>query len=125
LWYWHGVRVTRQIIEFPDSIKVEQIEAEENAEVRRVMIERFGAAKYLQEAGAKAEHTDDYGTLYRKPRAGDSDLVMVKVVNSTREPDGSYKDYYLRVPPEVKRAREAVAWTFGMAEHDYAPEAQS
>lgn len=46
---------------------------------------------------------------------------MVKVVNSTPEPDGSMKDYFLRVPPTVKTAREACAWTFGKSENDYAP----
>lgn len=45
---------------------------------------------------------------------------MVKVVNSTPELDGSFKDYFLRVPPTMKRARQAVAWTFDVPEDDYA-----
>ena len=39
---------------------------------------------------------------------------MVEVVNSTPEPDGSRKTYFLRVPPTIGTAREAVAWTFGL-----------
>jgi hypothetical protein len=39
---------------------------------------------------------------------------MVRVDNSTPEPDGSRKPYWLRVPPTVQSAREAVAWTFGV-----------
>lgn len=46
---------------------------------------------------------------------------MVKVVNSTPEPDGSYKDYFLRVPPTITTAHEAVAWTFGKTAETYAP----
>jgi hypothetical protein len=46
---------------------------------------------------------------------------MVKVINSTPEPDGRFKDYFLRVPPMMVRARQAVAWTFDKVEHNYAP----
>jgi hypothetical protein len=52
---------------------------------------------------------------------GDEPLVMVKVRNSTPEPDGAYKDYFLRVPPTMRTAREAVAWTFGLEAEDYKP----
>jgi hypothetical protein len=37
---------------------------------------------------------------------------MLEVENSTPEPDGSHKPYFLRVPPEVRTARETLAWTF-------------
>lgn len=89
------------------------------------MIERYGQAKYLLDSGAKEIHSDNYGTLYRKDIEDDEPLVMVKVVNSTAEPDGTFKDYFLRVPPTMKRAREAVAWTFGMKETEYEPLAQT
>ena len=41
LYYWHGVAVTQQIIERPETITIEQIKSEASAEVRRVMIERM------------------------------------------------------------------------------------
>jgi hypothetical protein len=125
LFYWHGVAVTRQIIEFPETLTVGQISVEANAEVRRVMIERYGAKRYLLDSGAKRCHEDDFGTLYRAERGDDTELVMVKVVNSTPEHDGTYKDYFLRVPPTVQTAREAVAWTFGKNEKSYAPQKQT
>ena len=40
-------------------------------------------------------------------------MRVVEVVNATPEPDGSYRHYFLQVPPGVRTAREAVAWTFG------------
>jgi hypothetical protein len=46
---------------------------------------------------------------------------MVHVVNKTPEPDGSYKDYFLCVPPTMRTAREAVAWTFGLDADAYKP----
>ena len=44
---------------------------------------------------------------------------------STPEPDGSYKWYCLRVPPEVTTAREAIAWTFGVPEQEYEPDKET
>ncbi|GHO96910.1 hypothetical protein KSF_069580 [Reticulibacter mediterranei] len=31
------------------------------------------------------------------------------------------RQYYLRVPPSIRRADEAIAWTFGLDEQDYQP----
>ena len=121
LYYWHGVSVTQQIVEAPETITVEQIEKEANAEVRRVMIERYGQARYLSDSGAVAIHQDDWGTLYKKEITNDEPLVMVKVVNSTAEPDGHFKDYFIRVPPDTTTAHAAVAWTFDLTEQTYAP----
>lgn len=122
---WDGVLVPSDIIDFPDTITCQSIDNEINAEVRRVMLERFGQARYIEESGAVRVHEDDFGTLYRKELQGDEPLVMVKVVNSSPEPDGTYKDYFLRVPPQISTAREAVAWTFDLKESDYAPDRQT
>ena len=110
-YFWHGVLVTEQIVLNAETLTPELILSERNAEVRRVMIERFGAARLIQEAGAAKQHVDDFGTLWRLKISGDEDIVMVEVVNSTPEPDGSWKNYWLRVPPAMKTAREAVMWT--------------
>jgi hypothetical protein len=112
-YVWNGVVVPRQIIESPQSITVQQIEDETNAEIRRVMLERFGEARFFQESGMVPIHEDNFGTLYRKEFPNDEPLVMVKVLNATPEPDGTVKNYYLRVPPNMTTAQQAVAWTFG------------
>jgi hypothetical protein len=125
LYFWHGVMVPAFVVTRPEWITVKHIETEENAEIRRVMIERFGQSRYLTESGATEIHRDDFGTLYRKEIPGDEPLVMVKVVNSTPEPDGSFKDYFIRVNPTMKTARQAVAWTFEKEEHEYEPELQT
>lgn len=44
---------------------------------------------------------------------------MVEVVNGTEEPDGTFKNYHLRVPPNITTAHEAVAWTYGMKAEEY------
>jgi hypothetical protein len=50
---------------------------------------------------------------------------MIEVINRTREPDGSFRRYWLRVPPTMRTAHEAVAWTFNMSAEQYAPEMET
>ena len=126
IWAHHGVRVPRRVIERPDTLTPAEILGEPNAEVRRVMMERFGPDRLLREANASLIDDDrEFGKLWRLPVEGDEDLVMVEVVNSTAEPDGSFKDYWIRVPPSVGSAREAVAWTFDVPADEYAPAVQT
>jgi hypothetical protein len=121
LYSWHGVRVPAWIIERPEEITADKIDAETNAEVRRVMLERYGEDRYLRENGATLVHEDARGKLWRKDMGNDEPLVMVEVVNSTPEPDGTRRTYFLRVDPSVQTATEAVAWTFGMQADEYQP----
>lgn len=125
VWAWHGVRVPRQVIQRPDTITVEQIHATPNLEVRWVLLERYGLDRYLRDADASLVQVDGYGTLWRCELPGDEPLVLVEVVNATPEPDGTHATYLLRVPPDMRTAKEAVAWTFGMTEDDYQPAAQT
>jgi len=127
----HGVRVPEYVITHPGEISVERIDDEEHAEVRRVMIERYrhgeeidGAAAYMRDAGGeRVDHDERWGTLWRRNFSDEDDepIVVVEVVNSTPEPDASRKRYWLRVPPNMTTAREAVAWTFCLSEREYDP----
>ena len=110
----NAIRVDRKIIE--GNFTWKDIDSESNVEVRRVMIQKYGQAKYLLDSNAKVVHQDDFGTLYRKEQENDEHIMMVKVVNSTPKADGSYNDYFLRVDPKVydglKTAHAAVASTW-------------
>ena len=122
-WFWRGVRVTQDIVERPETITVAKVGAEPNAEVRRVMIERMGAERFMREGNAKRIHRDKFGTLWHRHMKNEFEpFAVVEVVNGTPEPDGSIKHYWLRVPPTVSTAREAVAWTYGMTAEEYDPE---
>ncbi|MBX9691328.1 MAG: hypothetical protein K2Z81_03020 [Cyanobacteria bacterium] len=121
LYAWHGIPVPKFVIEEPEKINPREIEREQNVEIRRIMIERYGEGQYLIDSGAKKVHSDKYGTLYRKEIEDDEPLVMVKVINASPEVDGTSKTYFIRVPPGVSTAREAVAWSFGLDESDYKP----
>ena len=41
------------------------------------------------------------------------------------EPDGTFRRYWLRVPPNTRTAREGVAWTFGLTAEEYRPLVQT
>jgi hypothetical protein len=118
---WHGMPVPADLIERLDRLTVERIHAEPNVELRRVLTERYGLDRYLRDAGATRVDADETGVLWRLPIHGDEPLVMVEVTNSTPEPDGSSRRYWLRVPPDTRSAHEAVAWTFGLTPAEYRP----
>jgi hypothetical protein len=117
----HGVRLPEWIIKAPEKITVENIEEEENLEIKRVMIDKYGLDKYIENSGAIMIHKDKFGELYKKKFANDEPIVVVKVINSTPEPDNSSKIYFLRVPPNMTNTTEAVAWTFGLDKKSYKP----
>ena len=116
LYSVNGVRVPAYVVESPEKMTAEQIEKETNLEVRRVMIDAYGREKFILDSNSKVVHSDDFGVLYRKDLIDDEPLMMVKVVNSTMEPDGTFKDYWIRVDPNcyagLKTARAAVASTW-------------
>lgn len=143
VWAWHGVVVPGWVARDPASITPARIDAERNAEVRRVMVGRFGVERLMRHSGGEVIHEDETGRLWRRrvgpvtgPRSWAQSMawnrapthevvVMVEVVNATPEPDGTFKTYFLRVPPEIRTAREGVAWTFGMQEGRYRPTRES
>src|SRR5262249_39508336 len=139
LYAIHGVRVPAWVVEHPELITVKKIQDEQNAEVRRIMMERYGLSRYLIDSDAKIIHADEFGTLYRQEVLRDEPLVMVAVINSTAELNGDYKTYFLRVNPELRpllqdgsmgepqtlTARNAVASSFGLRGEQYELEVQT
>ncbi|GIG00513.1 hypothetical protein Cci01nite_56060 [Catellatospora citrea] len=122
---WSGMPMPAEIAAELPTLTVERIRRESNAEMRRVMLEHFGFDRYLRESGAVATQSDTFGKLWRVELPGDEPLVMVEVVNATAEPDGSFRTYFLRVPPDMQTARQGVAWSFGLRSREYQPEQQT
>lgn len=116
-----GRRVPDFFIEDKSKITPEYIDKEENAELRQIALHQYGIGNYFEAKGAKIEAQDSYGTLMSYTDKVLGMVKAVKVKNCSPEPDGTYKDCVLRVPPTVTTARGAVAATFGLAEHEYSP----
>ncbi|WP_194818031.1 DUF6745 domain-containing protein [Nocardia sp. XZ_19_385] len=121
LYAWAGMPVPATFLSELSDLTPARIRDEENAELRRVMLEYFGYERYLAESGAQPVHRDETGILWRIPLPDDEDVVMVEVVNSTAEPDGTFHTYWLRVPPSTRTAKEGVAWTFELTADSYEP----
>lgn len=116
VYAWHGVGVPEQVIMQPETLTREDWLNERNLEVRHVMQERM--PNFVETIGAGWLDTGKYGSLYAVDLAPDPEEVAhyVHVQDSS-----SARSYYLRVPPTILSADEAVAWTFGLSEEEYQP----
>jgi len=120
VWAWKGVEVPRSVIEAPETVTLAAIEAEQNVQVRRCMIEIMTPQRYVAQGGADRAAEDETGILWRKTWLPFDAWAAVEVINATPEPDGTRKHFFLQVPAHMRTAREAVAWTYGLSANSYA-----
>jgi hypothetical protein len=115
---WHGVRVPEQVILAPETLSRKEYLREQNVEVRRVMQERMGE-RFMSKLGGRVLDSSPRGTLYevRLPRGHPERVACYVQVQDATTP----RQYFLRVPPTIRTAAEAVAWTFQVAGDDYRP----
>jgi hypothetical protein len=114
---WHGVRVPQKIILAPEQLTFQDWREAPNMEVRRVIQERLGE-QFMTQVGGMVIDTGPRGTLYEVPLPGNRErtarYVQVQDASTPRQ-------YFLRVPPTIQTAAEAVAWSFGLSVEDYGP----
>ena len=126
-YYYEGVRIPPHFYTKPDSLTITEVLAHPNTEVRYVGIKIVGMDRVLDSNNTTIIHKDKQKNqiLFQIKGIFEEPVSYVKVVNSTQEPDGTYKDYYLCVPPTVKTCQQAVAWTFRLEEQEYQPEQET
>jgi hypothetical protein len=99
---WHGLRVPAAIIEQKE-FSPDAIDAQPNAELRRVMLEReyggrSGFDLYLATRDARVIAADE---LHGRPRrllevnVAGATLRIIEVINGSLEPDGSRRKFHL------------------------------
>ncbi|MBA3824948.1 MAG: hypothetical protein H0X24_13765 [Ktedonobacterales bacterium] len=114
---WHGVEVPGRVAFHPTTITAAQVLNEQNAEVRRVMLERMGLERFIAEAQPTVRDTDrDHGgsrRLLQVAITDDEPLVTLQV----RDPSTG-KLYLLRVPPTMQTCHQAAAWIAGFDNPD-------
>lgn len=129
VWAFNGQIVPRAWIVEPERITRERFERTNSLPMTEVMLEIYGIERYVQESGEVLTE-DEVGKLWHAAHPWQSsatwgalpvNLRVVEVLNSTPEPDGAVRTYWLRVPGTTRRPREGVAWTFDVREHDYQP----
>jgi len=99
------------------------IATEPDVQLARTLMEEVGLETFCQLAGRVTSSDLDMAgeprRLWRVDRRNAQSVVVVEVANSTPEPDGSRRRYWLRVPPHTTSCRDAVAWTFGLRGPQY------
>jgi hypothetical protein len=122
IYSWHGIMVSEQIIMKPETITLDQVVKENNQEIRRIMLDRYGWDRVLCDLHACVEHEDNTGKLISTYRLGEYLAGEDKIAKFVLVVDPSTnRKYSLRVPPETKTAKEGVAWTFWQKEDEYNP----
>lgn len=114
---WRGVQVNDKIAFAGDAITGQDILNTENVELRRVLIERVGYEKFIQQVGGLIRHRDrDAGgerQLIYIPFEDDEALMVLKV---TCPSTGHL--HILRVPPYMQTCHQAAAWIAGFDHPD-------
>ena len=109
---WRGVPISHRVAFQPETITVDEILNEPNAELRRVLMERMGYEAFLEQAQAETLDRDhDPGgerRLLGVPIDGDEDLVCLAVLCPS-----TARQYILRVPPATRTCHQAAAWIAG------------
>lgn len=120
VWAWHGVQVPEQAIMRPDTLTGERILTEPNVEVRRAVIEALGYERFTALVKPKIIDEDIFGKLLRIELEDDEPLVAIHVTCPSTN-----RSYLLRVPPEMRSAQVAVAWTFDVPVEEYQPKKET
>ncbi len=114
---WRGVPISDRALVNPDSITGQEILNTDNVELRRVLIERLGYEKFLQQVGGIIRDRDqDAGgerQLIAVPFEDDEPLMVLKVIC----PSTGHL-HLLRVPPDMETCYQAAAWVAGFNNPD-------
>lgn len=105
----NGVMVDEQIVMHPETQTIDQIQNEENEEIKRIRIERFGWEKYLNGINATLvdENQNDIEGTKEFLFTGDGITALLCICPSTG------KEFVLEVPPETKTCGDAQFWLSG------------
>lgn len=124
VYAWHGYRLSGKnvwIIEDKASITPELIEAEPNAELRRIMLEIYGYENYLTQRKTKVVAEDELHGQTRRLlefTLGNEPVRVIEVNNGSLEPDGTRRKFILGCVHRNGRypdtPHEAVAWSYGI-----------
>jgi hypothetical protein len=119
-YYYENVKVSEKIILHPKLITISDILNEKNQSVRNVMIERYGLEKFLNDLKYEiidsCSNEDGESQLLKVKLNEIEPMMLVKVICPSTK-----RYYFLRVPPDMKTVKEAIAWTFNLTESQYKP----
>ncbi|MEG3916061.1 leucine-rich repeat domain-containing protein [Microcoleus sp. w2-18bC1] len=105
-YYYHGVKLPEEYGKVhPNKWQSQWLLVEENAELRRVLIQGIGYARMIQELSAKKiDSWQEYALL----QIDNADVEPICLLKMTCPSTGFI--HALRVPPNLTSAREAIRW---------------
>ncbi len=114
---WAGVNVDRRIAFHPETMHVDEVLLERNAERRRVLLDRYGYSRFMQDAKAAIldRDTEPGGPrqLLKVVMQDDEDLVALSCFCPS-----TGRQYMIRVPPQTRTCHQAAAWIAGFDNPD-------
>lgn len=123
-WAWKGVAMPRWAIEHPERVTATEIDDATDPIARRCLIDIMTPERFIAGNPQLSSTRDETGKLWRATWRYRGVVIdtwaAVEVVDGTPGPDGARKHYVLPVPATMRTAREAVAWSYGMAAERYA-----
>jgi hypothetical protein len=125
-YYYNDIAVPAKFVLQPDTVTFDEVVQHPNVEVRYVGLRIIGYEKLMEKA--KFIHSDkerNMDLFQLKVDETSTPVTLLRVVNSTPDPDGTYKNYFLSVPSDMTNCQQAVAWTFGMQPDEYHPQMET
>ena len=116
VYSWHGQQVPRDWIMNKESLTPEMALGQENTEMRRAACEIIGWNKILEKLNYRLIEEDDDPMIGRLvevdlPDAGAERFLMVRC--------GTGRDFALPVPPDMRTALAAQAWSYGLSSEEF------
>lgn len=109
LWYIEGVKVTKQIVMEPDTLKVEDILKEDNEEVRRICIMRYGDKFFTETETTELDRNENDIECTRETLL---QITSLKFLRTFCPSTG--KIFVLPVSEDVNSCAEAQSWLWGV-----------
>jgi len=128
VYAWKNLIVPKEWIDSPESLTKEHVLKERNAERRRALFEIMGPKRFSEAMGLETinQSVDQFRNLQSLYRTKEKDLVAKDFIQFAEVTcPSTQRHYFLCVPPEIKTAADAVAWTFGYDSDSYSPDVET
>lgn len=108
----NGVIVPKDVVLAPEKQTLEEIDGEQNEEIKRIRIDRYGTLRYLEESGAKSldERLNDIEGTHESLMKLNN---MTVLVCSSPSADDEARVFSLEVAPDIKTCEDSQRWIWG------------
>jgi len=114
LWSLGGVRVDQQIVETPETQTIDQIRGEDNVEIKRLRIERYGWDKYLSAVGAREiDRRENAIEATREQLLRCDDMTILRAFCPS-----TGKIFAIEVDPIVENCAQAQNWLWSIEDSE-------